>query len=145
MTIYTDAIGLMDQVLAATQDMENGAVPSLCEVRSLHGKLVGVYAKLAEQVKPVYKSRVHSYLRRKIEQAEVFKRNRIDEKMTAADAEKFSLLSVGDELNREMEADADHEGHKALMQSVGRAIDFCDRVCSDIKYAEGKPPPPDHP
>lgn len=145
MTLYSEAIGLMDQVLAATGDMENGTLPGLYEIRSLHGKLVGVYGKLAEQVKPVYKSRVHSYLRRKIEQAEVFKRNRLDEKMTAADAEKFSLLAVGDELNSEMETDADHEGHKALMMSVGRAIDFCDRVCSDIKYAEGKPPPPEHP
>lgn len=145
MTIYTEAVGLINQAVDATKDMEQGAIPGLYEMRTLHGKLVSVYGKLAEMVKPTYKSRVSTYMTRKTRQAEVYKVNRMDQKMTASDADKYSLLAMGEELQNEMEADADHEGHKAIMQAVARAIDFCDRVCSDVKYAEGKPTSPDHP
>jgi hypothetical protein len=63
----------------------------------------------------------------------------VDEKMTAADSEKFSLLSVGEQFRQETDALAEYEGHKTLARAIDKAIEYCRSMASFVKGLENRP------
>src|SRR3954468_16723203 len=107
----------MREVREETRGFKTGAVPSLPVLFDLHSRLVEAFTEITANSSDHFKSELQTFYNRRSLQAQEYKRIRTDLKMSAADSEKYSLLAVGDEVEREIDAEVAHDGDKAILRS----------------------------
>lgn len=136
MSSIQQAAATMQELVKATQGMAEGQMPSPNQVFDIYGRLVGLYAEIGEEMCRKFNAKERAYLHRKIEAAKAYQRGRHDEKLTSGDAQQSSLLSVGEEIEKEIETATEYEQYRTLRKSIESALDFCRSLQSFISRSE---------
>jgi len=135
MLTLEQAAATMQELVKATQGMSVGEMPSPNQIFDIYGRLVGLYAKIGEEMCRKFNAKERAYLHRKIEAAKVYQKGRYD-KLTSGDAQQSSLLAVGEEIDKEIETATAYEQYRTLRKSIEAAIDFARSIQSFISRSE---------
>lgn len=139
MSLIPETSALLKQVVDETKGMREGVIPSPGTLFDLYNSLLSAYVRLGEEMCQKFSAKERAYLERKIAIAKHHRQGRIELKKTLGDATNDAILAAGEEAQREIDAMAEYEGYKTLLNSVDHSIDFIRSLNSYVTKAERMP------
>lgn len=133
---------LIPRITAALENLDRDTahpeqqMPTLLTIREHQRVLTNLLAEMATALSEAKKSELGTYVRRRRIQAEMFRKARMDDHMSAKDAEESSRLLIGEECDQEIQAAVYLTHLEVLHRALLEKVQFCKDWANDIKHLD---------
>jgi hypothetical protein len=110
--------------------------PDVHSLLGIQANLVRLHTELGQELAARFGAKESAYVSRKISEAQQYVHGRKDPAKKIADVAQESLLAVGEEFEKEIEAAVTYERYRTLLKSLQNSLDYCRSVVSFLKTSE---------